>query len=407
MRISFYAAVLLAAAAPTIGKSVSPSVAPPAADRYAGFVKAGGWVDGPSGREYVELLIDGDEAALRRRPEGVAKAKFLILANPDDPLMALADRRLEMLWAPLTEWTGPTFDRMRERMIRRSRAALNGGGPDLPAGNTSESTVRPEIRAVLQYARALDLTGRGAEAEAMLRERLVQMQPKRGVSWRGIEWQSVTAAIAWSRSQRNDQAGAIAEYEAVERTLGTSPYAVNATVNRAATLAYEGRYAEALTAIDGAWARYLKDNRGDKVPGSERQFSWIRACALHGLGRTDEARGAMPVLQDDREIKDADFVIEPDNDLKLRIATCTRDGPEFARLIARDLRRVGRSPALLLLQPAYIPRGNYRAIMATVRADPALKAAAASLMRTLPPEMTAALNGWRGARADATPSGSQ
>ena len=241
----------------------------------------------------------------------------------------------------------------------------------------------------------------------MLRERLVQMQPKRGVSWRGIEWQSVTAAIAWSRSQRNDQAGAIAEYEAVERTLGTSPYAVNATVNRAATLAYEGRYAEALTAIDGAWARYLKDNRGDKVPGSERQFSWIRACALHGLGRTDEARGAMPVLQDDREIKDADFVIEPDNDLKLRIATCTRDGPEFARLIARDLRRVGRSPALLLLQPAYIPRGNYRAIMATVRADPALKAAAASLMRTLPPEMTAALNGWRGAAAVATPSGSQ
>ncbi|WP_309602753.1 hypothetical protein, partial [Sphingomonas sp.] len=100
-------------------------------------------------------------------------------------------------------------------------------------------------------------------------------------------------------------------------------------------------------------------------------------------------------------------VIESDNDLKLRIATCTRDGPEFARLIARDLRRVGRSPALLLLQPAYIPRGNYRGVSEAVRADPALKAAAASRIRTLPPEMTAALNGWRGAWADGASTGSQ
>ena len=406
MRSGFYAAVLLAAAAPTSGKSVDPPVAAPV-DRYAGFVKAGNWVDGATGREYLELLIDGDEAALRRRPDGAAQAKWLILANPDDALMLLADRRLEYLWAPLTEWTGQTFDKMRERMIRRSRAAIDRARPGLPAGNTAESTVRPEIRAVLQYARALDLTGHGVEAEAMLRERLAQMRPKRGVSWRGIEWQSVAAAIAWSRSQRDDRAGAIAEYEAVERVLAGSPYAVNATVNRAAALANDGRYAEALTAIEGAWAQYLRDNRGDKVPGSKRQFSWIRACALHGLGRTDDARAAMPMLQDDREIKDDYFVVEPDNDLKLRIAACMRDGPEFARLIARDLRRIGRSPALLLLQPAYIPRGTYRAIIAAVRADPALKAAAARLVRPLPPEMTAALNGWRGVAEEAKRIGSQ
>jgi len=378
-----------------VASAAEQAIPAPALDPYAAFVKAGGWVEGDRGREYVELLIDGEEAALRIRWENSSTPKFRLLTNPDDALMVFADPRLEFLWAPLSAWTGPSLATMRERMIRRFRVAVDTARPDMPAGNTSESTVRPTVRAALQYARILDLTGHGDEAETMLRERLAQIRPKLGAGWRGIEWLSVASAIAWSRLQREDRAGAIAEYESIERVLAGSPFAVNATVNRAAALANGGQYAAALVAIDRAWATYIKDNRGDKIPGSERQFGWIRACALNGLGRRDEARAAMPALYDDREIKDEDFVVEPDNDLKLRIAICMRDGPEVARLIERDLRHVGRSPALILLQPAYRPRGIYRGIIDAVRADPALKASAATRMRVLPAEMTAALNGWK------------
>lgn len=400
MRIRFCVAVLLATMPPGGAAAAVASAPTPTTtvDRFARYVKAAVWVEGAEGKEFVELLVDGEEAALRTRVTGASTPKFFNLTRPDDVLMLLADRRLEALWAPLTDWSGPSLELMRARMIRRFRSAALTARPDMPAGSTSESTVRPQVRAILQYASILDLTGHGAEAEDMLREHLAGMRPKLGGGWRGVEWQSVASAIAWSRKQRDDPKGAIAEYEAIERALGSSPFAVNATVNRAAALAMDGQYAPALATIEQAWARYLKDNRGDKVPGSERQFSWIRACALQGLGREAEARAAMPRLSDDREFSDEDFVVEPDNDLKIRNAMCMRDGSEVARLIARDFRRVGRSPALILLQPAYVPRGDSRAIIDAVRADSALAAAARERMRTLPSEMSAALNGWKGMR---------
>lgn len=391
----FWVAALLVIA-PVEAFAFTVPAPPPAitTDPYAGFVKAGGWIDGTEGRAFVELLVAGDEAAVRTTIVG-AKPKFFNLTMPIDVLMLLADRRLEFLWAPLTEWTGPSLERMRARMIRRFQAAAELAKPDMPPDNTSQSTVRPRIRAILQYARILDSTGHGVEAQEMLRGQLAGMRFKQGSGWRGIEWFSVASAIAWSRAQRDDRAGAIAEYVAMERAMGSSPYTVNATVNRAAALAMDGQYAGALGAIEQGWASYLKDNRGDKVPGSDRQFAWIKACALHGLGRESEARAAAGVLRDDREVDDDDFVTEPDNDLKIRSAMCMRDGGEVARLIARDFRRVGRSPALLLLQPAFVARGANQPIIDAVRSDPDLKATAATRMRALPPEMTAALNGWR------------
>lgn len=393
----FLAALLATVPAQAIAAPDAVPVPAPiiAADPSAAYVKASGWVEGAEGRTFVELLIDGDDAALRTRVAGASRPRYLILTYPADALMLLADRRLEFLWAPLTDWTGPSLERMRARMIRRFRSAMETARPDAPSANTSESTVRPRVRALLQYARMLDLTGHGADAEEMLRGQLSTMRFKQGGGWRGIEWSSVATAIAVSRVLRDDRAGAIAEYATMERAMGRSPYTVNAIVNRAASLAMDGQYVSALATVDQAWARYLKENQGDKVPGSERQFAWIRACALSGLGRDADARVQERVLRDDRELYDDHFVIEPDNDLLVRSAKCRRDGAEVARLIGRDLRRVGRSQALILLQPAYRARGADVAIIDAVRADPALKAAAATHVRVLPPEMTAALNGWK------------
>ncbi|MFN3775524.1 hypothetical protein [Sphingomonas parapaucimobilis] len=60
------------------------------------------------------------------------------------------------------------------------------------------------------------------------------------------------------------------------------------------------RPAKALAAIDAVEARFQAPGglfAGDvRVKGSDRQFAWIRACALQQLGRTAEAKAAAAPL---------------------------------------------------------------------------------------------------------------
>ena len=136
--------------------------------------------------------------------------------------------------------------------------------------------------------------------------------------WNEIEWFTVASRIATARAARDDVEGALAEYALAETTLGNSQYAINARVNRAALLLRRNLYADALAVIDPAWRQWQASPAYDKVGGSERQFAWIRACALNGLGRHDEADQAFRPVLDARESKDRDFVIDSDRKLRCR-----------------------------------------------------------------------------------------
>ncbi|MGN6154432.1 MAG: hypothetical protein ACTHN4_01700 [Sphingomicrobium sp.] len=305
---------------------------------------------------------------------------------------------MQFLWATLIAMTGRDLEQLRTQSLAQLRDSAAQGQAALRSTDTQQSTVRPAVRSVLQLASMLEATGHRDEGLNLLEQQLAKM-PLKPNGWSGIEWFSVASAHATLRWHAGDYPDAIAEYSTIEQALSGSPYLLNATVNRAALLAESGHYQDALTTIDGAWAEFLAQTKGDKVPGSERQFAWIRACALNGLGRTDEARREMRILVEDRAPTDPDFVIPKDNDIELRAAVCMNDAETVTNLILRDLTGspVG-SKAVVWMQPAFqTPLPAWQAMFDKVRADKRVQDAVAERMRVLPPELTPALNGWANA----------
>jgi hypothetical protein len=365
-----------------------------AADPLSSYIKAAGWISTGKGPQFVELILDQKNAGLRVRTATNQTPQIQLLSSPSDVLKVLADKRMEFLWQPLIEWSGPTLETMRDRRLADLRAAVAAGDAVLPPLTTGESTVRPKTRALIQLASFLIDVGQSAEAERLLQKQLSSMKVRTDGSWSAIEWFSIGSWIASARLAREDVAGAIAQYTLLEHALGKSPYAENATINLASLLVQNGRYADGLAAIDPLWVRWSRETREYKIGGSDRQFAWIRACALEGLGRHAEADAAFqPVLQAD-DTKDPHYVVESDSALKLRGLVCRKDVAAVERLMADELQN-SRSPSgLLSLQPNLLPRRDAE-LWAKIRSDPSLIKLSSERMRILPPELTPALNGWR------------
>jgi hypothetical protein len=359
------------------------------------LVRASGQVQTGEGVVDVELLVLNDDAALHLRWPGEHDREINWLTKPGDVLSLLADKRMAFLWAPLTEWAGPALERMRNRRLAKLQAAAAIGESAQAAAATIESTVRPRTRATLQLAGFLIETGQPNEAERILQERLATMPLARDKSrWNEIEWFTVASRIATARTARGDIRGALAEYDLAQTTLGDSPYAINALVNRAALLLRDRRYAEALSVIDPAWKQWQATRSDDKVGGSERQFAWIRACALEGLGRRAEADAAFQPVLAAKDSWDRDFVIDSDQKLQMRGLVCMRRTAAVKAMIAENIRNGFSSNALLIFQPAYRPLFDAD-FWATITSDPELQKLVRERMRELPPELAPALNGWR------------
>jgi tetratricopeptide (TPR) repeat protein len=367
----------------------TPAPAKSPADPFAQYVKAASWVPSGKGPVYVELLIDANVAALRMRSAEESKPDLAIISDPDAALALLSDQHMKFLWGPLTEWAGADLTKMRDRMLLSLRSAADAGKSAWAPSTTGESTVRPKVRALIQLAQYLDEIGRSEEAEQALSLQLRTM--KLGGSWGDIEWFEVAAGIASARTAHNDYAGAISQYEYIESAMGDSPYAVNATISRAALLARSGKYEDALKAVDAAWARFHSRHKGDDIPGSERQFAWIRACALKGLGRNDEAEAAFQPLLGDREWHDKDFVISSDSSLQLKGRVCMNDTNAVISMIKDNVQNAPVT-SLVDFEPDYQPLRD-AAFWAAVRSDPELSKMVAERMRILPPEMKDALRG--------------
>jgi tetratricopeptide (TPR) repeat protein len=367
--------------------------APLVPDPLARFVKASGWVPGPRGPVRAELILDGADAVIRVSSADAPRPRIYTISSPSEVLVLLADKHMEFLWKPLAEWAGPGLETFREQRLAKLRAAAALGNTPYNATTATESTVRPKYRAQLQLAAFLTAIGRSGESDQLLQSQLAEIKLKQNAGWSGIEWFSIAARIANNRWARGDNAGAIAEYAWMEQSMGDSPYAVNATVNRAAFLAMSGQYAAALPAIEAAYARYLKDNRGDRIAGSERQFAWIRACALDGLGRHSEAMEQFRVVMDDRQWRDPDFVIESNSNVRVRGWTCMKQTDALIAYLKDAAREDLFAGALMPLQPAR-KLNHDRELWAKVRADPELAKLVNERMRVLPAEYDAALNAW-------------
>ena len=402
------AAALIALGAPAMAGQAAPTPTPtpaparPLVHLPAGvpsalvpLIRAQGTIpDAHPGKTFY-LVIDPAYAGVIATEKGVFLGGWP-LSTPSEVLRVLADRRLAFMWPALEAWAGPGLEPMRARMLADAQARFRNGAPR-PAQGTAESSVRPATRALLQLASELDGAGRTAEAIALLRDRLAK-PPGKG-DWQQSEFAMISLRLATIHYGRGNMAGAIEALQAAGQGLPESRYSLNFDVNRASYLVQGGQYAAGLELIDRTLARYAgelgeKWTPGeDQVPGSMREFALIRACALKGLDRRQEAKAELDALLSAPEPSDPVFVLTNNATLRFRALLCQRDVEALASFVADALNGPAVADGLMLwLQRDFETPHLEPALVQAVRAHPKVTAAAAARVRPLPPELSAVLN---------------
>lgn len=342
------------------------------------------------------LVVQGNAAAILIS-RGPSERRFVPIDSVSALLGLLADRRAMPLWPTLIDWAGPGAEPLRDRQIGAARQALADGAALYP-GTTAASASRPKARAALQLATLLDRAGKNDEALALL---AANRPATPGTTDADLfEWVALTNRIAGIHREAGDFDRALAVLRDGEAAMGSEQfYSLNFRVNRAAYLAEMGRAADALATIDVAIRQFTDNNGngslGDRVPGSGREFSWIRACALRRLGRVSEADAEAMQMLADANPTDEVFVLKSTTEIAVRYARCIDDPKLAARVLASEVANqpIGAS-AFALLQPARerIPGDN--AFFARVRAEPVMIAALGDRFRVLPDAFVPALNRW-------------
>ncbi|WP_312488645.1 hypothetical protein [Sphingomonas sp.] len=316
----------------------------------------------------------------------------------DDALAALADRRLSHAWPQLLSWAGPGLEGLRDRLIADARTVFTKGRT-AQADTGLASVVRPRLRPTFLLADALLAGGRFAEAVDLMRAAR-DAEPKDSPWW-SIHWASMSQWLAKAEDAQGRFDAALGILDAAIPPLGKDRVKLNLEASRAAVLLERDRPAEALAAIDAVQAAFDAPGGGilsgnARIKGSDRQFAWVRACALHKMGRITEAKAAAMPLDPAVEPQDKRFKIDPTVKLRKQLALCSQDVAATARVYAGMLTATPYAgEALTELQPdAKIP-GVAPAFMKQVRRHPDLAPILAERLRPLPEAFVPALNGWR------------
>ncbi|MBB4610370.1 hypothetical protein [Sphingomonas yabuuchiae] len=315
----------------------------------------------------------------------------------DDALAVLADRRLAAIWPQLLTWAGPSLTALREALVADARAVL-AKGRTKQADSAIASVVRPRLRPTFQLADALLAAGQVAEATQLMEDARIA-EPQQGNSFWSIHWAAMSQWLAKARDVRGDSQGTLDVLEAAIPPLGNDRVKLNLEASRASVLLDLHRPAEALAAIDAVEARFQAPGgifSGDvRIKGSDRQFAWIRACALQQLGRTAEAKAAAAPLYPITEPQDRRVRIDPTVKLRKQLGLCTRDVALTAQSYAEMLRDDPYGgEALVELQPAFRRRGYDARFMYEVRGHPLLASILAARLRAVPDDLVPALDGW-------------
>lgn len=382
MRSGFLAAIALAMA--------SAATEAPAAER--------GQITLPSGVVDVRLDVDGRQRAkIVMQEANRGRIRTIPLSSPGEVLPILIDRRFAFLWPELTAWAGPDLVILRDRMLAESEAAYAAG--KLPAwADKMAALVSRKTAVVLSRAKVLSAAGRRSEAVAFLEKQTRAWTP--GKPWdrndQGVALLTL-ANLLFNVGRADDAADLLLAFEA-ETTARAE--VLNVVLTRANLLALVGRYQEALEAIDKGEAMFVsyKDTFGGTIsalPGTNRYFARIRACALRGLGRRQEAEAALaPLLAAPPQPYSLFWELDPTNLVELGAFTCMRDPARLAPAMTRGLDSAPVSATALNLIIPQIITPHDQATLIAARASPTFEAAARDIIRPLPPELVPAANDW-------------
>ncbi len=174
---------------------------------------------------------------------------------------------------------------------------------------------------------------------------------------------------------------------------------INAKVNLAAFLAEYGQFSEALKWINEASREFDGQiNTVDryKLSGSNRHFAWIKACALNGLGKSEEAKAYIAVVTQavERPI-DPHASVYSTSRIENRLFACIGDADAMANeLINRNAHPLLEPSGALFAQPGKKTHNErYNKFREKLLKHPIIQQIAKKSV-ALPPSALPALNQW-------------
>lgn len=340
----------------------------------------------------IALDIDDDLATLRHRPaNNSAGWSRYVVHGPRQALALLADERLAFLWPALERMGGDDMSKLRDQSLERTRRGWQEGRLTAPNDEMANVGLSRRARALGQYVDALMDAG---QWEAALELLTSERKRERGTSTLDhLELQAIIRDTAQVLEGLKQTERELDVWRQGIQLLGDSPFSLNLRLSLAARLAETGHYAESLEISEAARATFLKTAPANQVPNALPQFDWIRACALKGMGRADEASAIMAGVADAEQVESRRIHLPRIRDHEQRAYQCLRDPQGLADVWSRDLRQgpaIG-SETFLLAQASAETDVLHRP---TVDAAHAMFTAAPPL-RMLPDRYSAAQRAWR------------
>lgn len=208
-----------------------------------------------------------DDLLAAEKPEDAVKLLPLILV-PRIGLGLMVDRRYEAIWPDVERWAGGDLTAQRDAYVAAAKAAFD---------------VDPSLVLRRNYATALTAAGRSDEARALLAQAVADP-----ALWDEDRWDIVLTAIRLSgmleAEGETDAALAVLRRMKAAAPTDKHDYAANIMPNEARLLIGAGRHGEALALLDAEPPPAEVED-----PAALGFYRALRACALRGLGRTDEA----------------------------------------------------------------------------------------------------------------------
>jgi tetratricopeptide (TPR) repeat protein len=351
-----------------------------------------------NGRDYQYCLRSTPNGGLNiaiSDPIGFDKTEYPV--TMDDATKILTNKRYSPLHKQLSEWVGVGFEKLRQRLANRAY-------PESVGSNNLLAMQRGRNSILLSKNNDLRSLGYFDKALTQLDPVLARYpgDKKKLSDDKQWEWTSFTLAKASTLVLAGRLDDAVKVCEDFERQpLIDQSWKANTAINRAAYLAEAGRFKESLAALDFAQSVFdgsVPVNGGYKLDGSNREFMWIRACALHGLGRREEVSSLITSLYAmPEQLTSYSASMTPTMQIKIRLVFCMEDTDALVDIVRQNV--VSNSPlpmfATQILQSGYQLNSVDRSVfIERVRNDPRLRDIMAQVEQ-LPPESIPAVKRWR------------
>ncbi|MDR3425819.1 hypothetical protein [Silvimonas sp.] len=348
------------------------------------------------GAGMVEFYTNGDTAELTLLSPDGKRSQLRPVYSVDDALAILADERLAFAWPALLSWAGDDLHILRDNVLARAERAADREVQPLPVeGRAKMEGWSKHVRAFQQYISALEHSGRASDAIAKAQTEIAASTPDDNPIV--TSQRQIMLAHLLFRDGSTDKA--ITVLEQASRNAKSNAARQNVNANFALILAITGQYDQALKIDDATERDFDKSASGflvghRKLPDSNAYFTGIRACALSGLGKQDQARAALATISGDAAINSYQLSVPAQS--RLLAFSCMHDAAGLADELAAQLQAAPPAGQIFLeIQPARETTPTMRdTLIAAVSTDTAIKAMSGRA-RVLGGTLLPALRSWR------------